>query len=33
MNYKALLLEHFGLPEDATDEAIQRIRLARARLP
>ena len=23
MNYKSLLLEHLGLPEDATDEAIQ----------
>lgn len=23
MNYKALLLEHFGLPDDATDENIQ----------
>ena len=29
MNYKELLLEHFGLPADATDEQIQRAHHAR----
>ena len=28
MNYKALLLEHLGLPEDATDETIQQAHAA-----
>ena len=30
MNYKTMLLEHFGLPDDATDEAIQQAREAAA---